>query len=383
MQSITGHNSIRILLSPLDWGLGHATRLMPIIDYCLAQHQEIDLHIAASGLGFQLLKKKYKNKAISFHALSDLEIKYSASSRYFIFKLISQFPQWIRKKNQDEKTISKLHSQYHFDIIISDNRYGIYHSDAYNIFITHQVQILTGMNTLVDKISLWLHRQLYKKYHELWVLDAPHREDAIAPRLSHPRVRHQHRHHYIGHLSQFSALTGDHLAKASHILILLSGPEPSRTILLNKLWEQACTLPHYSFTFITGKDTDDSQLYSSQAHIEVKGLLTTDEILDHAQTAQLIICRSGYSTIMDLIAFKKKALLIPTPGQTEQEYIGHHLQQQNYCYTVSQEHINLTDDIPAAMSSKGLPSDLEKNLNQGFIPALQAAIKKSISMRCS
>lgn len=362
----------KVLLAPLDWGLGHATRLIPIIRYLIPR---TEVHIAASGLGLELLKKNTDIQAhVTFHQLTDLHINYSGEGQNMIWHLMTQLPALLKKKKNDAKIIASLQGQYQYDIIISDNRYGVLASGAYNIFMTHQVQILSGKNRLMDNMLLNIHKRLYAAYNEMWIVDHPNIGKAIAPALSHPDKKTHQNAHYIGHLSQFNRLsTADNISEST-VLVLLSGPEPARTELLLKLHDQALKMPKYKFTFITGAPINVE--LPEAKHIEVYGLLPSSDIITKMETCGLVICRSGYSTVMDLMVFEKKALLVPTPGQTEQEYIAQHLQSSRVCYNRTQNELNLQHDIPQAMTYSGFEG-YDASINTLFKERLNAVLNSN------
>lgn len=354
---------MKILLSPLDWGLGHATRLIPIIRYLLSKQAEV--HIAASGKGLEVLKKNFSEDRVTFHLLSDLNIQYSKKGGNFIWKLILQFPGLFLKKKKDANSILKLHRLHHYDIIISDNRYGVFAKGAYTIFITHQLQVLSGISSKADKKLLKYHSKLFKQYDEIWVPDHNSEELAITPKLSHPEKLLHQNIFYIGHLTQFNSKIESHsIKKENHIVVLLSGPEPARSLLLEKVIHQINNLSNYQFTIIAGSPL--TKEYHLPSHIHLHGLLSKSEIELVIRDCSLVICRSGYSTVMDLMALNKKALFIPTPGQTEQEYIANELQSRMMFYSVPQEDLNLANDIPKAFSYNGFDSTYQKDVNEYF-----------------
>jgi len=225
--------------------------------------------------------------------------------------------------------------------VISDNRYGLWHTDLYCILITHQLNIQSGMGDWVDRwVQRW-HYRLINRFNVCWVPDIS-AGTGLAGKLSHPAQMPDIPTHYIGLLSRMerSQLDKD---ETIDLLILLSGPEPQRSILERLLWEQ---LRSYKGTFIF-----------------VRGLpgggspLTGDNVYDHLPAwtlnkyllkARLVVARSGYSTVMDLVRLQKRSILIPTPGQTEQEYLGKYLTAQRIALCVNQKGFSLMDAVSQA-----------------------------------
>lgn len=368
---------MKTLISPLDWGLGHATRIIPIIRWLLSS--QVDVHVAASGLGLDLLKKNFQDSSVKFHELSDMKITYSTHKKFFLTSLISQFPNLIIKKNKDNKTIQKLHRHHRYDYIISDNRYGVFAENAHNIFITHQVQILSGINSRADRMLLKFHKNLYKNYNEIWVMDSADKQFSLVPKLSHPHEATHPNLHHIGHLSQFDKT---HIDATPHskkkILALLSGPEPARSILYHKILNQAQNLKDYNFTIIAGSDSPQND--NNYDNIQLYGLLSQKEIQDVIADADIVICRSGYSTIMDLMVFHKKAIVIPTPGQTEQEYIAEVLDEKKIFMHVDQDNLNLSNDLKTAELYQGFNDHYRDNINEFFKKRLSILISQNTSM---
>lgn len=339
---------LKILIAPLDWGLGHTTRCIPVIQY-LQQlgHQVI---AAAEGASARLLSDNFPGLLIL--PLRGYHIQYSKNKHTFTTKIVAQVPKLlkvIREEHQWLKVQQRLHG---FDLVISDNRYGLYHNEVSNVVLTHQLQIKSGKGNFADHVLRFLHYRMLQRFTECWVVD-----EAGTPNLSgdlaHPRVL-PHNAQYIGILSQFSQATEgvlkDHTS--NRILILLSGPEPMRSQLEQALLQQVQKLERYHFTIVAGNPLGEE--LSVPEHVHYHTHLNAANLQAELEKASLVICRSGYSTIMDLAVMGKKALLIPTPGQTEQEYLAQYLQEKNYFYYCPQHKLNLVSDIPAALAIPSL-----------------------------
>lgn len=337
--------ALHILISPLDWGLGHSSRCVPIIRHLLAQGCKIT--VACSGLSQELLYKNFGNQ-VSYVVIPGYEIRYSKNPKFFLPQLLLQVPKVIQKVKNEHRWLKQFCAQHKVDGIISDNRYGLYHAQIPNVILTHQWQVLSDINAFADRVLLKIHQRLLNKFKEVWLVDEQHK--SLAGKLSHPRKAClQVPYHYIGHLSQLDSNAFQ--KQPNKILVLLSGPEPLRTQLLNKIIEQACLLNEYQFTIIAG--TNQDLTYSLPDHIEYISLAGAHSIAKHLAECRLVICRSGYSTLMDLMIFHARALLIPTPGQTEQEYLAQRLHQQGVCFTTRQADLNLESMIPEALRYKG------------------------------
>jgi uncharacterized protein (TIGR00661 family) len=340
-----------ILTAPLDWGLGHATRCIPIIrELNELGHNVI---IAAEGSIKSLLQKEFP--ANLFIPLGGYRITYTKSGFWLPFNLFLQFPKIAVAVIKEHIWLKKMVKQYQIDAVISDNRFGLYHRNVLSIYITHQLFIKTG-NNFSESAAQKIHGWFIKKYDECWVPDLPAGEagfengDGIAGKLSHPEKK-LNNIRYIGCLSRFEKQEG--LKKEYQLLILISGPEPQRTIFENKLLEQVKNTDG-KILFVRGLPgtAGKAALSVKSDNIVLKDHLTSDELCSAMQQSEMVICRSGYTSVMDLIKLKQKAILVPTPGQSEQEYIAANLHEQQIFFAVSQDKFQLQESLKSASKFK-------------------------------
>lgn len=253
-------------------------------------------------------------------------------------------PRLVRSVILENRWLKETLRQHHFDGIISDNRYGLYHSMIPSVILTHQPGLKTGLGSVVDKVIRKIHFSFLARFKETWIVDEAGALN-LAGELSHP-AKLPDNAQYCGLLSQMMAPNTNQQDTTGHLLILLSGPEPQRTILERILWEQIQS-PQGKIIFVAGK-TGDQQPNHIPAHIEYYTKLHSSLLQPIIEHASYIICRSGYSTLMDLVLLKKKAILIPTPGQTEQEYLGIHLMKQGIFPSYQQPDFCLCTALAAA-----------------------------------
>jgi len=356
----------RILIAPLDWGLGHATRCIPLIRELSSMKCEV--WVAAEGESAALLRSNFPDLKII--ALPGYGIRYSKTRWGFPFRIIGQIPKIIRAIFREHRWLAELLKREKLDLIISDNRYGLYSGSVRSVIMTHQLQVLSGLGTLPDYILRKCHYAFLSRFHRCWVIDQPGK-DNLGGKLSHPPDQPAHVQ-YLGILSQFESLPPTEQKK--HVLILLSGPEPMRSQLEATLLDQAGSLPAYRFTVVAGTP-HKTEIPPLPSHITYFPFMDAARLQVVIQQAKLVICRSGYSTLMDLTVLKKRALLIPTPGQTEQEYLGKRLMKEGLCLTRFQKVVNLKTDIPDALTYPGLGSITPaENVKLGDI--LRELIKK-------
>ncbi len=356
----------RILVAPLEWGLGHATRCIPLITELTAQNCEV--FIAAEGATYSLLKQEFPG--LTFLSLTGYRMKYSRKRYFLPWKLLTQVPKialTIYKENQWLKKIVKDHK---IDAVISDNRFGMYCSRIRSVYITHQLLIKTG-NVFTESIAKKIHSYFINKYNECWVPDF--KEDGLAGELSHPgKLPNQIK--YIGALSRFEVINPDSYRekKKYDLLITISGPEPQRTIFEDEILND---LKSYSgkVLFIRGMP-DGNTLKPENPLLEIKNHLSARELNEAMLQSGIIVSRCGYTTIMDLVKLQKKAILIPTPGQTEQEYLAKYLMEKQIFYTISQKDFVLQNALKeASLFPFSIPAhnmEQYKNIINQFVQSL-------------
>ena len=354
----------RILVAPLDWGLGHATRCIPIINELIFQNCEV--FIAAEGSGFFLLKKEFPS--IVFLRIHSYKIKYSRHKKWLPLKLFIQFPGIIFSIWKENVWLKKIVNKYNIDAVISDNRFGMYSKKIPSVYITHQLLIKTG-NVFSEKIVQQLHYYFIKKFNTCWVPDF--KESGFAGELSHPENIPSNIL-YIGPLSRFEKLND--VPKIYDLLISVSGPEPQRTIFEKMILSQL-KASDKKILFVRGLP-ENKEPASNIESLKIVNHLSADELNRAFQQSKIIISRSGYTTIMDLVKLGKKAILVPTPGQTEQEYLSHFLMKEKYFYCVEQDKFSLDSVLRNASvfpySNRAfLMNDYKKVINE-FVLSLKS-----------
>ncbi|WP_223032653.1 glycosyltransferase [Hanstruepera marina] len=337
----------RILVAPLNWGLGHATRCIPIIH--ALKRRGFSPIIASDGAALQLLNKEFP-ELISLE-LPSYNIEYSKKGKDFKLKLIKDSPRIIKTIKTEKKAVKQLIEEYNISGIISDNRFGVYNKSVPSIFITHQLKVLSGNTTW---FSTKLHEKIIKKFNECWVPDQKG-EFNLSGKLGHVDstiIKTK----YIGPLSRFEKKK---LPKKYDLMVLLSGPEPQRSILETKLLK---LLKDYNGTVLFVKGVVEASITEEkQGLMKIINYLTTQELEEAFNTSDLILSRSGYTTLMDLAKLDKKAFFIPTPGQFEQEYLAERLHKLNIAPSCNQDDFTL-EKLNLVSDFKGL-SNFEYELN--------------------
>jgi len=302
------NNKKKILVAPLNWGLGHATRCIPIIKGLIDTGFEPVL--ASDGVALNLLKKEFPS-LVSFE-LPSYNIKYAEKGKNFKWKMMAQLPQIISAIKKERRMLSKLINCYQFDGIISDNRLGAYSKDIPCVFITHQLNVLTGKTSW---ITTKLHSKYIRKFNECWVPDIETTPN-LSGKLGH-LVEPMKNVKYIGPLSRL------HKKPATvkyDLMVILSGPEPQRSILEKILISELKNYPN-KVLFIKGI-VESNQKIKERKNITFYNYMNSADLEIAFNESEKILCRSGYTTVMDLAKLSKKAFFIPTPGQYEQEYLA-------------------------------------------------------------
>jgi uncharacterized protein (TIGR00661 family) len=327
----------RILVAPLDWGLGHATRCIPIIFKLLQQN--CDVLIAADGAGKFLLQKEFPG--LAFIDLNGYRIQYSRKKNRLPVKLLLQFPKLIYRVYSERRWLKHIVHQYQIDAVISDNRLGLSHKKIPCIYITHQLQIKTG-NRFSESIAQKIHYHFINKYSACWVPDVSG-EINLSGGLSHPAVFPKTPVTYLGLLSRFEKIDAE---VKYDLCVLLSGPEPQRSIFEKIVLHDLKKFEGTAFV-VLGLPGKLQIVKPGPGQVEIQNHLPAEELGLLLQRSKIIICRSGYSSVMDLVKLLKHAILVPTPGQTEQEYLAGYLQDQHLFYTVQQKDFSLSGALEA------------------------------------
>lgn len=284
-----------------------------------------------------------------FLPLQGYGIRYAKSPRLFNAKIIVQIPKILRAIGRERRFVRKVLQDYRVDYIVSDNRYGFRHPDIPSIFITHQLEIMAPTDWLKNQIQRINYRYI-QRFNTLWIPDLPGPVN-IAGALSHPRRMPAIEHHYIGPLSRLTLQRAAKPLAPFKYLMLLSGPEPQRTVLEKKLLAIARQLPGNNVLVrgLPTATTGDSQVkITAPDHLKIIPYADSEQLKALITAAQYVICRSGYSTVMDLMLAKKKAIFIATPRQTEQEYLALHLKKNGWGYSFPQSHPDYLGELQKA-----------------------------------
>ena len=338
----------KILVTPLNWGLGHATRCIPIIRALIKEGFEPIL--AGDGESLILLQKEFSK--LKSYKLPTYHIQYTKKGKNLKFKLLLETPRILNVIKKEQELVAEIIKKENIRGIISDNRFGVRSSKIPSVYITHQINVLSGITSF---FTSKFHQKIILKFDECWIPDYE-TPPFLAGRLSHSNNTKLNVK-YIGPLSRFKS-TSTEQDKKYDIMVLLSGPEPQRTLLEEKLVKE---LEFYSkkVVFIRGIITD-KPLKTSNKNIEIIDFMMQRNLQKAIQNSKIIIARSGYSTIMDLEKLEAKAFFIPTPGQDEQMYLAKYLKEQEIAPYALQREFKL-DLVEKTENYKGFKSKKVNN----------------------
>jgi len=326
--------SRNILICPLEWGLGHATRMIPVV----RKLQEMDNHVIIGSGEEHLSLFRNEIPGLSYVFFPGFKPGYSRFLPQYLF-LLFKIPSLLYHIVNEHFRLKRIISEYAVDVVISDNRFGLWNNKITSVYITHMPRVpFPGSFKFLEPLGVLLHRQIIKKYTFCFIPDLPG-DLNLSGRLSH-NLKLFENTRYIGILSRFTEAgksADESLTKFHHYTVILSGPEPQREILKQKLItllnnKEPATVMFAGKPDKMGEILRDGNiiLYSHMPTVAMKELI---------ESSELIITRSGYTTLMELVSLNRTALIIPTPGQTEQEYLADYLSEKGWFRTYKQSEI--------------------------------------------
>lgn len=403
-------NGMRVLISPLSWGFGHAGRMIPLA--LALKRRGCEVIFAADALLTKMIAPELPD--IKTVVIPGLTIRYSRFMPQYL-TIFLQLPVIVASAVREHATLRRLAKELNPMVIISDNRFGFYHKKIFSVYITHQVRIaFPAFLAFLEPLAAWMHRMIISRYDLCLVPDYRGSEN-LSGRLSHGG-RLPANVAYIGPLSRFgvagsepssparakSVPPGPGRAKGEtvapgqmkrmpfaanrtksepvapgqmkgeplqtgqtennplqpgggvppappaqpYVCLILSGPEPQRSLLLRKVSE---SLREFPLTVLSATPPQAPTLPEAltppktppppgQAIHLITGADTTT-MRQVITGASMVIARAGYTSVMELVSLGKGAVLIPTPGQTEQQYLGRHLDGRYGFITMNQNRL--------------------------------------------
>lgn len=345
----------RVLVAPLDWGLGHATRCVPLIREL--QRQGCEVMAAGAGDSLELLRREFAD--IAAFEIPGYRPRYPSDGS-MAWAMARQLPRFRSVIAAEHAAISRLIERERLEGIISDNRYGCWSSKIPCAFITHQRNILMPRRLEIFQDAVrWVHEKLIDRFDVCWLPDVPGEQsmagDLIFPETRGLKTETKRRTEYVGLLSRFTSRT--HPAARHDVLVILSGPEPQRTLLEKKVLSQLKNT-QLKYKVIRGLPF----AARGEADARVVNFLASDELQAEIESAALVLARSGYSTVLDMHALGKKVVFIPTPGQTEQEYLARRLSHKRIAFHMEQNTFDLGIALEESRKFSGFTATADDTL---------------------
>lgn len=343
-----------ILVCPLDWGLGHATRIVPVINELIAQGANVIMGADNRPLDF-LMRYYPDNTVIKLEGFNPVYPEKGSMA----WKMIKSVPKMISASKAARRSLQRIIKEHNIHAIISDNRYELCDSGIPSVFVTHQLNIQTnGIQSIAKPfINLTLSHFL-GGYDEIWIPDSE--DHGFSGKLSRTG-KYRSKIHFIGTLSRFSNQLSNK-GERFDILAIMSGPEPQRS-LFERIISQQATKTDKKVAILQGRPGFGSR--KTLENITYIPHAADDDFAWLLKSSEVIISRPGYSTLMDLAVFEKSGIFIPTPGQTEQEYLASKLNKERKAVSYHQNHFNLKDAIRKSSELDGLITrSNDKNLKK-------------------
>ena len=320
---------MNILVSPLDWGLGHATRVTSVIRQRLAEGHRVI--IAGSGASLDLLSLEFPQlTTVQLPSFSPRFSKYA----HQVQALAVQIPAFLRSIHDEYLATRRIVEEHAIDEIISDNRYGVRSERCKSVIIAHQLRprISSLCPRPVEQMLAATLGQMLQKFDECHIPDIAPYPDGLAGELAKP-LGTKLNIKYIGLMSRLPHDNLEHIPGVD-TLCIVSGPEPQRSIFEQRLTEHFAGRPGRC-VIVQGKPGRSE--VREVGNIRLVPHCDAHTLASLISSAGIIVCRSGYSSVMDLYSLGKRAVLVPTPGQPEQEYLASHLVNFGFSYVTQKK----------------------------------------------
>ncbi len=336
---ITNRNETkRILVCPLDWGLGHATRCIPIIHKFISAGFQV--HLAGGPHVLKVLSHEFPN--LPQHALPEFSPRYSKHKRLLFPFLALQSPRLLFRVMKENREIKRIIKQHHIQAIISDNRFGTFRLKIPSFYLTHQIklEVPKSIRHFANLFS-WGHQYYIKQHTLCFIVDEPS-PDNLAGSMSDVQLKNPSQH--LGLVTRFGE---EDSTEGNSILIVLSGQEPQRSLFEQKILEQIPAIDE-KFILVRGLPLSDAHPVTAPKNCSIIEYASTQQLKQLIAQSKLIISRSGYTSVLDWVGLQKQAILVPTPGQTEQEYLAKYLKNKGWFYAQDQDELSLSQAIGEA-----------------------------------
>jgi len=352
----------KIFFAPLDWGLGHITRILPLIRRFLERGDRV--YVATRGRALEILKKEAAT--CIFLDFPQYPIKYPRNKFFVTRFMLITFPGMLWAMWREKQALKKLQVLYQFDILISDNRFCVNLPGTQSFLISHQLRYkLPWMISRFEMIPEYFNYLFFKKYDRILVPDYQN-ELNLTGELSHGlRYLPESRLLYTGILCDLPE-GKENIDGRIDYLILISGPEPQRSILEKLIFKQVDMLEG---KVVVALGKPEKKYRIRKGNTVFYSHLNREQVTDFMRRSDFIVSRSGYTTVMEMVELNKRGVFIPTPGQIEQEFLARYYLQKGWCFYMPQNKFNLLTAVTQGKRFPGFPPELagsKKNLERLF-----------------
>ena len=331
-------SQMRMLFGVCAWGLGHATRTLPIIRRVVREGHVVT--VVSSGRALSMLRQELGN-SVTFDVLEDYIPPSTQNPSFLAFATILRFPVYVTAMFHEHDYVRRFIADRRVDVIFSDNRFGFYSRGIPSFFMGHQLRILNPLgNNILENGSEVYNKYFLDRYAGVIVPDFE--ENGLAGRLAHDlTIFDERRFNYVGVLSEFEYRPR---SEDVDVYVSVSGPEPQRSSFERLVWSQ---LEGFDGRVVISLGKPEA---GRDARPNVVTYLSREEREDLLNRSRIVVARSGYSTLMDLFALRKRGFLVPTPGQLEQEYLAKHHTEMGTFYCVREKELDLTSQLERALA---------------------------------
>lgn len=383
---------MKILVAPLDWGLGHATRCVPIVKEFLRQGAEVELAVVKANAGFfrEVFPELRQRVAPGYNVVYP---KYGFNMALWLLKNSAHLNAVMRYEKRYAEEMVERHG---YDVLFSDNRFAFFSKKAYSVYMTHQRRIaFPPALAAFEGVGIRWHRARMKNFDEVWVPDVE-TAPGYAGALSHlpalrgerisfgvggaPAVR------FVGPLSRFDApcsgasrVAGSLNAGKYRVVAVISGVEPARTQFENRLRDILRDVPG-EHLMILGKPQAPRRHWT-EGNIEFVTHLPTGDFARAVRDADWVISRGGYSTVMDMAYLGAKCIFVPTPGQYEQVVLARDLATAGYAVNIPANRLSVESLLDAFKGNVVLPRPQQAGVLENAVKDLFSRVGDKISRR--
>lgn len=324
---------MKVLVAPLDWGLGHATRCVPVIREFLRQGAVVELAVVKSNAA--LLRQIFPN--LRQHVAPSYNIVYPKHGYNMGLWLLKNGAHLSKVIRYEHQYAERMVERFHYDVLLSDNRFGFYSKKAKSIYMTHQRRIaFPPMFAAFETTGILWHGAVMRHFDEVWVPDLPD-APGFAGSMSHVNLNPRPVK-FVGALSRFRAPPPEGNSALYNYVAVVSGVEPARSRFEKQL-KQVLNKIEGRHAIIMGQPFLGLKSWT-EGNIDFFTHLEDDSFAKTVRSCKWVISRGGYSTVMDMAVLGAKCVFVPTPGQYEQIVLARELQKSGYAVSIDEQKLD-------------------------------------------